>query len=97
MLHTFVAARDRRPERGVHWGHARAIPEGATFTTVPFRTRHFLIFAEHRPTSTREEGARCSRVFAQIKATVGFISAYRGHNEKGKNALHGGLELVERL
>ena len=70
MLRTFVAARDRRPERSVNWGHARATPERSIFSTLPFRTRHFLILAEHRATSSIEEGRSRSRVFTEIKATL---------------------------
>jgi hypothetical protein len=73
MLRTCVSACDRRPVKSVIWGHARVAPEGVTFTTDPFRTRHFLIRAEHRADASREEGARRSRVFTQIKARTGFI------------------------
>jgi hypothetical protein len=74
MLRTVVAAPPRRPETSGIIGHARATPEASTLTTVPVTfTWHFFERAEHRATVALEEGARCSRIHAQIKATIGFI------------------------
>ena len=76
MLRTLVAAPAAmiRPETSGLIGQARAIPETSTFTTAPVTfTTHFLGRAGHRVTVTWEEGARCSRIYAQIKATIGFI------------------------
>jgi hypothetical protein len=73
MLRTVVAATARRPETCGIIGHARATPEASTLTTVPVTfTWHFYELAEHCATAFREEGARCFRIFAQIKATIGF-------------------------
>jgi hypothetical protein len=74
MLRTVVAAPTRRPESSGIIGHARATPEASTLTTVPVTfTWHFFERAEHCATAVGEEGPRCSRIFAQIKAMIGFI------------------------
>ncbi len=74
MLRTLVSAPDCRPESSGIIGHARAIPEASTFTTAPVTfTWHFFERAEHRATARREESGRCSRIFAQIEAKIGFI------------------------
>ena len=91
-----VAAPNTRPEWSGIICHARAIPEASTFTTAPITfTFHFHERAEHRATTLREEGRPCSRILAQIKAKVWFISAYHDSSEKGKNVLHGHAKLVE--
>jgi hypothetical protein len=74
MIRTYVAAPKPRPERCGIIGHARATPEASTFTTAPVTfTWHFFERAEHCATAVSEEGPRCSRIFAQIKATIGFF------------------------
>jgi hypothetical protein len=74
MLRTVVAAPARRPETSGIIGHARATPEASTIITVPVTfTWHFFECAEHCATVLGEEGARCSRIYAQIKATIFFI------------------------
>jgi hypothetical protein len=98
MLRTVVTAPDTRPERCGIISHARAIPEASTFTTTPVTfTWHFYERAEHRATTLREEGRTCSRILAQIKANISFISVYHGSNRKGKNTLHGHAKLVEGM
>jgi hypothetical protein len=98
MLRTVVAAPDCRPETSSIISHARAIPEASAFTTAPVTfTWHFYERAEHCLTACREESRPCSRILAQIKAMIGFISAYHGSNGKGKSALHGHAKLVQRL
>ena len=73
MLRTSVSAPHCRPERIGITGHARAIPEAFIFTTFPVTfTLHFFERAQHRATITREEGARCARIYTQIKATIWF-------------------------
>jgi len=84
MLRTVVAALDCWPEitGSSVFGHARPIPEAITVFTLPAVTTftwHFFKRSEHRATVfTREEGVRCSRIHAQIKAMIQrfvFISA----------------------
>ena len=56
MPRTSVAAPGRRPEKIGITGHARAIPQGLTFTTFPVTlTWHFFERAEHSVPLRREE------------------------------------------
>lgn len=100
-LHTSVAARRRRPESSVRFGHARPIPDGVTITALPQCARHFLVIALHRETRTREESLGSSREITQIKATVLVfdVSIPPYPNWKGEelNVLHGRVEFVHRV
>ena len=76
MLRTVVAALDCWPEitGSSVMGHARPIPEASTVLILPgviTFTWHFFKRSEQRATAViREEGARCSRIYAQIKAII---------------------------
>lgn len=100
MLRTYVAAPSCRPETSASIGHARATPKAFTVTTAPVTfTWHFFERAEHCATVLSEEGARCSRIFAQIKAMIGFIFSTPESNREGEgeNALHGHAKLIDRM
>jgi hypothetical protein len=72
MLRTVVTAPTLRPKSSSIIGHARATPKASALITVPVTfTWHFFERAEHCATAVSEECARCSRIYAQIKATVG--------------------------
>jgi hypothetical protein len=77
MIRTLVAARGSWPERAVLIGQARAIPKAWTFIRIiadPVTcTCHFFEGAGHRMAALIEEGVPCSRLLAEIKATIGFI------------------------
>ena len=73
MLHTIVATPLVRPKASASIAHAPVIPEGDRTCACPFITRHFYVVAKQRFSTRREESIRCTRVGAQIKATISFI------------------------
>ena len=75
MLRTLVTAPSTWPERSGIIAHARTIPQVVAFRTFPVTfTWHFLERAGQRMTVLREEGLGrlCSRISAQVKATIRF-------------------------